>query len=210
MAQLTAGLLHLLKGDWVNALSSIEQCIATYRSAKFVLALPHALASSAWGHAQIGEASEALSRLRECEELLERYAARGAVDQHGQNYRWLGRAALLLNRLEEAQRLGECALQYSPSHPGFAAHAQHLLADIAAHPDRFDAERGEDHYRLALALAEPRGMRPLVAHSHLGLSELYHRVAKQEQADEHFTIATTLYREMDMVLWLEQAGAKRK
>src|SRR5262245_63548934 len=41
-----------------------------------------------------------------------------------------------------------------------------------AHPDRFDAERGETHYRQALALAEPRGMRPLVAHCHLGLGKL--------------------------------------
>ena len=85
----------------------------------------------------------------------------------------------------------------------------HLFGDIATHPDRFDADNGEAHYRQALALAEPRGMRPLVAHCHLGLSKLYRRVGKQEQADEHFTTATTLYREMDMAFWLEQAGAKK-
>ena len=70
-------------------------------------------------------------------------------------------------------------------HPGFAAHALHLLGDIATHPDRFDAERGEAHYRKALALAEPRGMRPLVAHCHLGLGRLYRRTGKGEQAQEH-------------------------
>ncbi len=47
--------------------------------------------------------------------------------------------------------------------------ALHLLGDIATHADRFDAESGELDYRAALALAEPRGMRPLVAHCHLGL-----------------------------------------
>jgi hypothetical protein len=55
-----------------------------------------------------------------------------------------------------------------PAKPGItatAAHAQLLLGDIATHPDQFDAESGEAHYRQALALAEPRGMRPLVAHS---------------------------------------------
>ena len=31
--------------------------------------------------------------------------------------------------------------------PGYAAQALHLLGDIATHPDRFDAERGEAHYR---------------------------------------------------------------
>ena len=72
----------------------------------------------------------------------------------------------------------------------------HLHGDIATHPDRFNAESGEVYYRNALALAEPRGMRPLVAHCHLGLGKLYRRTGKHEQAREHLTIATTMYREM--------------
>jgi hypothetical protein len=50
--------------------------------------------------------------------------------------------------------------------------ALQLLRDVATHPDRFDAESGEADYRRALALAGPRGMRPLVAHCHLGLGKL--------------------------------------
>ena len=88
------------------------------------------------------------------------------------DYHWLGRAALLLGRYDDARRLANCSLQYSPSHPGFAAHALHLLGDIATHPDQSSAEEGETRYRKALALAEPRGMRPLIAHCHLGLSKL--------------------------------------
>jgi predicted protein tyrosine phosphatase len=80
-----------------------------------------------------------------------------------------------------------------------------LFGDIATHPDRFDAESGEAHYRKALALAEPLGMRPLVAHCHLGLGKLYLHTGQREQAHEHLTIATKLYREMDMRFWLEQA-----
>jgi hypothetical protein len=84
----------------------------------------------------------------------------------------------------------------------------HLLGDIAIHPDRFDAERGEAHYRKTLALAEPRGMRPLVAHCHLGLGTLYRRTDKREQAREHLATATTMYREMGMTYWLEKAEAE--
>ena len=40
--------------------------------------------------------------------------------------------------------------------------------------------------------------RPLVAHCHLGLGKLYARMGKREQAREHFTTATTMYREMGM------------
>ena len=39
-------------------------------------------------------------------------------------------------------------------------------------------------------------MRPLVAHCHLGLGKLYRRTGKREQAQEHLTTATTMYREM--------------
>ena len=66
----------------------------------------------------------------------------------------------------------------------------------------------EAHYREALALAEELGMRPLVAHCHLGLGKLYRRTGKREQAREHLTTATTMYREMDMRFWLEQAEAE--
>jgi hypothetical protein len=51
-------------------------------------------------------------------------------------------------------------------------------------------------------------MRPLVAHCHLGLGKLYRRTDKREQAREHITIATTMYREMGMTYWLEKAEAE--
>ena len=51
-------------------------------------------------------------------------------------------------------------------------------------------------------------MRPLVAHCHLGLGRLYRRTGDSEQAREHLTTATTMYREMDMRFWLEQAEAE--
>jgi len=49
------------------------------------------------------------------------------------------------------------------------------------------------------------GMRPLVAHCHLGLGKLYRRTGQHEQALEHLTTATRMYREMGMMYWLEQA-----
>ena len=207
MAYSAASTLHLLKGDWGRARSLTEQWIAGLRTGNIVLQLPRAVASSAWVLAQLGEASEALSRLREGQQLVERQAAGGIIAQRAWTYHSLGRACLLHGQLDEARRLGNRAIESSPRHPGYAAHALHLLGDVATHPDRFDAESGEAHYRQALALAEPRGMRPLVAHCHLGLGKLYRRAGKGQQAQEHLTAATTMYREMDMRFWLEQAEA---
>jgi tetratricopeptide (TPR) repeat protein len=209
LAYFAAGTLHLLKGDWAKARSLIERWIAVARTGNVVLQLPWAVASSAWVLAQLGEASESLNRAREGEQLLEGHAARGIIGQSAWACHSLGRAALLLGRLDEARSLGDRAVESSPRHPGFIAHALHLLGDIATHPDRFDAERGEAHYRQALALAEPRGMRPLVAHCHLGLGRLYRRTSKRQEARAHLTTATVMYREMDMPFWLAQAEAER-
>jgi class 3 adenylate cyclase/tetratricopeptide (TPR) repeat protein len=205
LAHWAAYTLHLLKGDWAKARSVVEHGIVVIRAGNVVLLLPRAVAFSAWVLAQLGETSEALSRLREAEQLLERQAARGIVWYLGWNYHALGRACLLLGRLDEARLLGDRAIESSPGQHGFAAHALHLLGDIATHPDGFDAESGVAHYRQALALAEPRGMRPLVAHCHLGLGKLYWRTGQREQARDHLTTATTMYRDIDMRFWLEQA-----
>jgi hypothetical protein len=61
-----------------------------------------------------------------------------------------------------------------------------------------------------LTLAMELGLRPEIAHCHLGLSRLYRRTGKREQAQEHLTTASTMYREMDMPFWLEQAEAEPK
>jgi len=40
---------------------------------------------------------------------------------------------------------------------------------------------------------------------HLGLGKFYRRTGQREQAQEHLTTATTMYREMGMTYWLEKA-----
>jgi class 3 adenylate cyclase/tetratricopeptide (TPR) repeat protein len=62
-----------------------------------------------------------------------------------------------------------------------------------------------ERLREALELAVELGMRPEVAHCHLGLGKLSRRTSKRQEAQEHFTIAVAMYREMDMTYWLEQA-----
>ena len=49
-------------------------------------------------------------------------------------------------------------------------------------------------------------MRPLLAKCHLGLGKLYRRTGEREQAQEHLTTATTMYREMGMTYWLRGKG----
>ena len=175
------------------------------RAGSVTVLLPYVVAPSAWAAAQLGEAAEALDRIREGEQLLDGQVVRGHLANHGWLYQTLGRACLALGRIRDAERLGEKALDASRGQFGYAAHALHLLADVASAPDRFDAERGMSGYRQAAALAESRGMRPLVAHCHLGRGRLHRRTGGHQHARDHLTRAVAMYREMDMRFWLEQA-----
>jgi hypothetical protein len=87
--------------------------------------------------------------------------------------------------------------------------ALRVLAEISSHRDPQDTETADASYRQAMALAGELGMRPLVAHCHLGLGKRYRRTGQREQAQEHLTTATTMYREMGMTYWLEQAVNER-
>jgi tetratricopeptide (TPR) repeat protein len=209
IAHYTSCMLHLLKGDWAKARSAIEYELALVRPANLGVLLGMAISLSAWVLAQLGETSEALDRVREGKERRQSREMEGRLGYAGWNDNCLGRASLLLGQLEDARSLAAYAIKSFPSLLGVSAHAQHLLGDIATHPECFDAESGEVHYRQALALAAPRGMSPLVAHCHFGLGRLFGRTGKRQNALEHLTTATMMYREMDMAFWPEQAETQR-
>ena len=122
----------------------------------------------------------------------------------------LGGAYLLAGRLADATRTAQegLAAARQRGEQGAEGHVLRLLGDIAAHPDRFEVDTAEAHYRQALALAEALGLRPLLAHCHLGLGELYRRAGTRQEAREHLTTAATMFGEMDMRFWLEQAEAE--
>src|SRR5207245_61791 len=67
---------------------------------------------------------------------------------------------------------------------GNEAWALRLLGEIASHPGRPDVATAAAHYGAAMTLASELGMRPLVAHCHLGLGKLYRRTGQREQAQE--------------------------
>ncbi len=204
LAHRAAGTLHILKGDWATARLLFEHGIAALRAGEIALSLVPTLASSAWALAQLGEASQASSRLEEAEQAVGGLMAGGRIQARGWDYYALARTCYLLGRFDEALRLVDLAVENLSSQPGAAAHALHLLGDILTHPDRFDAERGETQYRKALSLAEKRGMRPLVAHCYLGLGNLYRRAEKHEEARELLTSASAMYSAMDMTFWAKR------
>ncbi len=129
---------------------------------------------------------------RVCEELLKS---------------WLSEGLLLAGRTERAAARACRAVQLCRDRRdrGDDAHATWTLGNVVLHGNAPDLDQGENHYEYARVLATELGMRPLVAHCHAGLAKLHRRTGKPIEADEHFRIATVLYREMGMTYWLEKA-----
>jgi tetratricopeptide (TPR) repeat protein len=116
------------------------------------------------------------------------------------------------DRLEDALAQAERALALTRERGerGLEAWALWLLGEVTSRRDPPELETAEGHYREALALADAVGLRPLIARCHNGLGKLYRRVGKRQDAQEHLATATTLYREMDMRFWPEQAEAEMR
>jgi len=164
----------------------------------------------------LGAAYVAAGRVAEGLPLLEQAVEQAASSRlmYGQSL-WtslLAEGYLRAGRVDEANTRALEAVEFARTHKeqGYQASALRLLGEIHAHRDPSAVEPAETYYHQALALAEELGMRPLVAHCHLGLGKLYQRTGTREQAQEHLSTATAMYREMDMQFWLAQAGAEMR
>ena len=209
MAYTHLAYLHSVKGDFGQALRLLEIARVVSREVN----LP---GLSIYVGAFLGYVLVRSERIEEgislMQDTLTAAQAMGVADYSAMLVVRFGEACLLADRLDPALALAEGAFTVAreKAQRSGEAWALHLLGAIASHSDPPDAEKADTHYRQALTLAEELGMRPLVAHCHLGLGKLYRRTGQREQAHEHFTIATTMYREMDMTYWLEKAEAEMK
>jgi class 3 adenylate cyclase/tetratricopeptide (TPR) repeat protein len=201
------GYLHGLKGDFGQAVRLLERGLTVSREANLRLLSAHNAGVLGEVLVRSGRVAEGLDLLQWTQEAREPfgtgvYLSKFLVD--------LGEAYLVAGRLEDARASAgrALALTREQGQRGHEAYALRLLGQIASQGDPFDAEAAEGHYRQALALATELEMRPLVAHCHLGLGKLHRRIGERATGDEHLATAITMYREMDMGFWLEQAEAQ--
>jgi tetratricopeptide (TPR) repeat protein len=196
------GSTRLSRGDLPEAIAILERGLAVCRERDtpvFSALMATQLASA---YASAGRGADGLALV---EERLPQVESGKVFFYRSRSMAALGEACLLMGRGSDARRLALRAIELTRQdrERGDEAWTLRLLGKVAV------SDGAEDEatfaYRDALALATELGMRPLVAHCHLGLGKLYRRTGKRKQAQEHLTTATTMYREMDMRFWLEQA-----
>jgi tetratricopeptide (TPR) repeat protein len=195
------GLAHLRRGNHPHATRFLERGLDVCRTWQIVVGRAAVAAALGAAYALAGRADEGLPLVASA---VEEFRSR-------QTHTWpalillcAGMTYLSAGRIDEAASYAREALALTRrlGARASAAHALCLAGDVASAGGSGDAEA---YYREALALAQDLGMRPLVAHCHLGLGKLYRRIGDRQQAEEDLTTATTMYREMDMRFWLDQA-----
>ena len=145
--------------------------------------------------------------------LLQQVAAqdtsRGLSAAHARWIAYLSEAYLLTGHIEEATGLARRALTFARDRQarGNEAYALRLLGEIYAQQDPSAVEAADAAYRQALAMADELGMRPLLAHCHYGLGNLYTTIGRRPGARAELAAAIVLYRAMAMTFWLPQAEA---
>jgi class 3 adenylate cyclase/tetratricopeptide (TPR) repeat protein len=201
-----AGIPYLARGDVARAIPPLERGLALCRATENHLWLGEIAADLGLAYALAGRIDDALPVL---EFALKEAATTGLRWTYARQHAQVGAGYLLAGQRDEAARLAAIALEAARAQKqrGQEAGALWLSAEIAG--CALEGERAEADYHHALVLASEIGLRPLVGHCHFGLGKVSRRTGKREQAREHLTTAMTLYHEMDMQFWLEQAEAEK-
>jgi tetratricopeptide (TPR) repeat protein len=199
-------LLWLRCGQPVQALLLLEQSLAECKAKQLAIwqPIPTTL---------LGLTLVRLGRLPEGLELLEAgIAGSEALGVRAYLALWtthLAEGLLAAGEPDRARSVAQDALQLATrcKEQGHQAWALRLLGEIEAQGDPPLATQAESYYRWALDLAGTLGMRPLVAHCHLGLGTLCQKLGRPEQVQAELATAAEMYRAMEMSFWLEKAEA---
>jgi class 3 adenylate cyclase/tetratricopeptide (TPR) repeat protein len=198
--------LALRQGDLLRALPRLEQAVTLSQNTDLPFYCPRMAAALGAAYTLGGRVTDAVPLLTRA---LAQTTATGMVGDQALCRLALGEAHLLAGRLEEVHTLAERTLALAREHQerGNEVYALHLLGEIATRREPLEHDQAEAHYRQALALAEALGMRPLQAHCHRSLGNLYATIGHRAEACAELDTVIELYRAMAMAFWLPQAEA---
>jgi tetratricopeptide (TPR) repeat protein len=201
------GVLALRQGDLPRALPRLERAMSICWEADLPFFFPLIAPALGAAYTLDGRVADGVPLLTQA---VEQTMAPEMGGQQALCGLALGEAQVLAGWLQEAHALAEqmLALTCERQERGHRAYALRLLGDIGARRGPPERDQAEGHYRQALVLAEELGMRPLVAHCHVGLGKLYVKTGRRDGAHTELSAAIALYRVMDMTFWLPQVEGR--
>ena len=198
------GVVHLVKGDLDKALRLAQHWLQTYAAADLPLA-QLVLAMN------LGEVFNLSGQLDDALRLFERaweFAESNSLLAYGQPVlALLGDAYGRAGRIDQAVRTGQRALELTRElgQRGYEARTLYLLGNIHGYGASANANQARQSYLQALGLAHELGMRPLAAQCHFALGELAKKAGEGRSAQDQFSTALSMFREMGMQFRPEKA-----
>ena len=199
------GLAYLRKQELQTAIEVLERGMKRCQVADIPVQFPLVGAPLGFAYVLAGRVDEGIRLL---EQAVSQTASRRGS---GQAFRvsLLSEAYLRAGRLDDAASKAYLALQLAQRYQerGREAWIRRLMGELDKMRNPFEFERADSHYRAALQEAEKLRMRPLVAHCHFGLGELYTQNHQIDDAYQELSRAIDLYRSMEMTAALHKAEA---
>ena len=197
------GILRLRRGEFADATHVLEQGLELCRAASVVSWRPRL-------EAALGYAYAFLDRIDEAGRLLEE-SERESADMRtrlflAQRATWRSEVYWLAGDADLAERTAAEALEIArrQGERGSEAWALRTVAEIAA--CRARAGDAAPCYRQAMTIARELGMKPLLAHCHLGLARTLRWSLDEDGATQELAIAATLFSEASMRPWVSHLG----
>jgi tetratricopeptide (TPR) repeat protein len=202
-ACLGIGQVEVWRGNYSQAIPILERAIELSRSWGMNVFFPMTAGMLGLVYALNGRPEEALPLLEEGEAN----ASAVRIFDTSTVATALGTGYLLAGRVDEAATVAERAAELAAKSGfrGSKARVSFLLAEISTHRDVSRRAAPEGHYLQALSLAEELRMRPLIAHIHLGLGQLYQDIGRIQEARVHIAKSAAMLEDMGMVASLELA-----
>jgi class 3 adenylate cyclase/tetratricopeptide (TPR) repeat protein len=175
------GTAHVLRGDAAAAVAVLERGLAGAQMAQAPHLVPLLAAPLGRAYALAGDHARAIDLL---EHALERGRAHRFAANEPLRLTWLGQALLAADQVERAGALGEQAVELArrQGERGHEGWARLLEAEVAERRTPDDVAAVERAARQAVEIAEPAGMRPLLARAGLVLGAALARTARQPEA----------------------------
>jgi class 3 adenylate cyclase/tetratricopeptide (TPR) repeat protein len=201
------GSVYTIRGHFADAARVFERARRVCQEWNHPVLLPLVGGPLGYVYTLSGRVAEGRALLREALDGMQSMR-RGAY--HSLLTLQLGEAAARACEFGEALEFAEQALALARERGerGYEAQALRLLGQIDAHRNPLDVDATSARYRLALAMADELGMKPLVARCHLGLGALLRRAGMVSESRAQLAKASDMFRAMTMSFWSEQTEAE--
>ncbi len=212
------GWAHLRQGNFAMAVRVLEPGLAVCRAMEIRFMLPLLAAGLGAAYLRSDRSEEAVALL---EEAVQASTSMRMLGLRAWIITLLAECYFVHGRIAQAREHAEKALAVTRAQGerGWELWALKLLAEIQAYElakgddieiDQACVEKLEAMYGQVLTAAGELGMRPLIAHCHLGLAKLHIGSNQRDKMRDHLERAVAMYREMDMKFWFDQASALHK